>query len=829
MTKTIFCALLLLFLPQGFLAQPDDRMLVAVESPERGTSAALLTAGITVVADMERYLLVIASDEDLAKLEALSLRARILDDNINGKTYYTTAVRNDGVHNRIRTKVRVLRYDGIDAVIEAPPERAERIVAEGVDIARVFLRPIRLAPVEKPVRSVTQADPIIEALVDSVSSVEIDGTVLRLQNFVTRHSTRDSCQSAANYIKARFESFGIDSVYFHHFSDTYKDNVVAVIPGVGDGGQTVVIGGHYDSVTGDYDFCPGADDNASGTAGVLECARVLAKQQFDATIVLVAFCGEEQGLVGSAAFAGEAADRDDNIIAMINMDMIGYVAPGDSIDLDVIDNESSQWLRDLVMDVGGLYVPELSLVDGNLPGGASSDHRSFWTSGFDAILFFEDSGDYSPYIHTANDVVGTSYVSPTLAERSVKVGVALAATLAEPFRVAIRHTPVGNQEDTRNPYRITAEVITTTTLDPNAMFVSYDTGGGIVPVPLVPTGVADMYEAYIPAQPAGTVVDYYLVAHNAGGYQTTHPKGVPDENHRFVVGSVSVILEDDFETDTGWVVGAPDDNAFTGIWVRVDPNGTSQLGKIIQPGDDHTPDPGVMCFVTGNAPPFSSAGAGDIDFGKTTLFSPVYDLSGYSNAWVRYYRWYTNDTGGDIPADEWIVDVSADSGQSWVRLETVPTSRRSWHLVEKHLLEFIPLTSSVQFRFVAADIDPPSIVDASLDDFSIITYVDSTPTTVQPNLPQGAMSLSQNFPNPFNPETRIRLEIGGAGERVTLRIYDAAGRLVTTLLDNEFVVGERIVRWDGRRDGGGRVATGVYFYRLEAGGQTLSRKLAVIR
>jgi flagellar hook assembly protein FlgD len=91
------------------------------------------------------------------------------------------------------------------------------------------------------------------------------------------------------------------------------------------------------------------------------------------------------------------------------------------------------------------------------------------------------------------------------------------------------------------------------------------------------------------------------------------------------------------------------------------------------------------------------------------------------------------------------------------------------------------------------------------------------------------MSLSQNFPNPFNPETRIRLEIGGAGERVTLRIYDAAGRLVTTLLDNEFVVGERIVRWDGRRDGGGRVATGVYFYRLEAGGQTLSRKLAVIR
>ena len=97
------------------------------------------------------------------------------------------------------------------------------------------------------------------------------------------------------------------------------------------------------------------------------------------------------------------------------------------------------------------------------------------------------------------------------------------------------------------------------------------------------------------------------------------------------------------------------------------------------------------------------------------------------------------------------------------------------------------------------------------------------------NLPPSIVQLSQNAPNPFNPETRIRFEIGGSGERVTLRIFDVAGRLVTTLLDGEFVTGEREVPWDGRLSDGRNVATGVYFYRLEAGGQTVSRKLAVIR
>jgi hypothetical protein len=227
----------------------------------------------------------------------------------------------------------------------------------------------------------------------------------------------------------QFESFGIDSVYFHEWSTQYYPNVVAVLPGAEHPDSIVIIGGHYDSVAADHNNCPGADDNASGTAGVLECAQILSQHEYGYTIVFIAFCGEELGLLGSEYYAMEAEARGDKILGMVAVDMIGYVAASDQLDLDIIDNDDSSWMRDRVMAVGTLYVPELIVVHGYLSG-ASSDHASFWRHGYDAIMFFEDSYQYSRYIHTADDVVGKSYINPTLAERSIKAAVAFVADLA---------------------------------------------------------------------------------------------------------------------------------------------------------------------------------------------------------------------------------------------------------------------------------------------------------------------------------------------------------------------------------------------------------------
>ncbi|UCH85129.1 MAG: T9SS type A sorting domain-containing protein, partial [Candidatus Latescibacterota bacterium] len=247
------------------------------------------------------------------------------------------------------------------------------------------------------------------------------------------------------------------------------------------------------------------------------------------------------------------------------------------------------------------------------------------------------------------------------------------------------------------------------------------------------------------------------------------------------------------------------------------------------PEYDNTPDPGELCFVTGNAP-YTNQFNDDVDGGKTTLLSPVYDLSPYGNAFVRYHRWYTNDTGGAPGDDRWIVDVSADSGITWVRLETDSLSDRSWRLVEHNLLRSIPMTAGVRFRFVANEDIPGSVVEAGVDDFSIITYQGSG-SGIDPIHPDriSSVDLEQNVPNPFNPETTIRFSVPEPGMMTTLKIYDVAGRAVTTLIDRQMVAGTRTVRWNGKDSRGNDVSSGVYFYRLEAGTETRSRKLVLLR
>lgn len=415
--------------------------MVVVDDPSPSTVSRLLGAGVMVVRDMERYLLVAADGDALSKMTSTGLDYEILDESMRGRSYYIVFPRSRATLADLGGAIRVLRSDRYDAVIEAAPNDAETLAAAGFEIVRVYVHPLRQAEkrrVPLPHRVSAQADSLLHTIAASVSGASIDTYVQRLQDFKTRWARHDSCQTAANYIKAQFESFGIDDVYFHNFSPEFKDNVVAVIPGVADPDRVMVIGGHYDSITADPDSCPGADDNASGTSCVLECARILSAYEFDFTLTFIAFGGEEHGLAGSFAYAAEAAARGDDIVAMVNVDMIGYLLDGDDLDLDIVFNPSSEWLRDRVMNVGALYVPELSLVDGSIPGGGGSDHMSFWNQGYDAIMFFEDSGEYSPHIHTVNDVVGLSYNSPTLAERSVKLAAALMADLA-----GVRTAPTG--------------------------------------------------------------------------------------------------------------------------------------------------------------------------------------------------------------------------------------------------------------------------------------------------------------------------------------------------------------------------------------------------
>ena len=161
----------------------------------------------------------------------------------------------------------------------------------------------------------------------------------------------------------------------------------------------------------------------------------------------------------------------------------------------------------------------------------------------------------------------------------------------------------------------------------------------------------------------------------------------------FAVGYEAQIV-DEMEQESGWTVGAPDDNATTGIWERADPQATD-LGS--QPEDDHT-DQGVNCFVTdGRAG--ASAGNFDVDGGKTTLFSPIYDLSTYQQAVIRYYKWYSNERGNAPFDDFWVVDISNDSGATWVSVENTNQPTDEWTLVQFLAEDYVSISDKVQLRF----------------------------------------------------------------------------------------------------------------------------------
>ena len=247
------------------------------------------------------------------------------------------------------------------------------------------------------------------------------------------------------------------------------------------------------------------------------------------------------------------------------------------------------------------------------------------------------------------------------------------------------------------------------------LFYRYD-GGSFISSPLLGQG-GDMYLATLPPAACSDMPEFYVQAQGSGGTVLTDPPNAPAGTFSAMVGTPSTPVDDDMETDQGWTVGAPDDDATTGIWNRMDPEATEA-----QPEDDHTPAPGTMCWVTdGRAG--SGLGTYDVDSGKTTLFSPVYDLSQASDPTISYWRWFSNNTGSEPNADVFVIDISNDGGNTWVNVETVgpddAESSGGWFSHEFRAADFITLTSQVQLRFIASDEGGGSIVEAAVDDLLI--------------------------------------------------------------------------------------------------------------
>ena len=234
----------------------------------------------------------------------------------------------------------------------------------------------------------------------------------------------------------------------------------------------------------------------------------------------------------------------------------------------------------------------------------------------------------------------------------------------------------------------------------------------VVATPMTALG-DDSYGADLPPTPCGMVVHYAFSVDTTDGVTIGFPSSGEFDA---LAQEFTLSFEDDMEADTGWVVGQASDTASTGVWNRMDPQGTAA-----QPENDHTPASGTDCWVTDG---LAGTGLGDrdIDGGATTLTSPILDAIALGDeAELVYWRWYSNNQGASPNEDTMLVQISNDIGNSWTTLEVVSENAGDWVEARFRIADFVEPTDMIKVRFVASDLGDGSIVEAGVDDVRIET------------------------------------------------------------------------------------------------------------
>jgi|694.fasta_scaffold05767_9 hypothetical protein len=283
------------------------------------------------------------------------------------------------------------------------------------------------------------------SIVSALAAVSLDSLVLDLErltgertvdvgngpeSILSRHKLNTGNALAADWLQQRLLALGYSPVV-QGFNAGTGENILAEKVGTLHPGRKVIICGHYDAMPGGPVNAPAADDDGSGTCSVLEAARVLAPYSFENTIVFALWDEEEQGKVGSAYYAGVSAANDDTIAAVINMDAISYDGNGDGLmRIHTRPVANSLAIKDSALVVNTTYGLNLNIAINN-PGATYSDHASFWSEGYGAILVIEDfDNDGNPHYHTPTDLL--QYMDLAYWQDLTRLSIGTTAVLAVP-------------------------------------------------------------------------------------------------------------------------------------------------------------------------------------------------------------------------------------------------------------------------------------------------------------------------------------------------------------------------------------------------------------
>jgi Zn-dependent M28 family amino/carboxypeptidase len=257
----------------------------------------------------------------------------------------------------------------------------------------------------------------ISNIISDIHAENISLNAHWLQNMTSRFALNDNRKSIAlgirdkflsyGYADARLDSFYISGSYNGNDFAVWQYNVLASLNGSGATDSVCVVGAHYDSINEDgnpWSVAPGADDNASGVAAMLEIARTLRQKGYvpRTTIVFAAFAAEELDLYGSADLAQKYFSQGVPVRMMLNLDMIAY-EPDENIsswEINIMNYDNSESLRQSAEILTRTYTGLTAVTDNYYR--EEGDSYSFFLKNFPALFFI--SYDENPHYHTSDDV-----------------------------------------------------------------------------------------------------------------------------------------------------------------------------------------------------------------------------------------------------------------------------------------------------------------------------------------------------------------------------------------------------------------------------------------
>ena len=305
------------------------------------------------------------------------------------------------------------------------------------------VRPRRLRPRDDPER-------IILNLLAQITEARLMEHLKRIVG-VRHHGTApEALETAGDYIAGQFRAAGL--AIRNHWFEAFGHRNRNIVGSIRDGSRgyprrrpPLILGAHYDTVSNS----PGADDNASGIAVMLETARLLSGLPLSIPLVFIAFAQEEQHCLGSTLYAIKARRTGACIQGVVVLECVGYASqqsgsqqpmrglpvaiPDTGNFLGVVGNPEAAELKERFEKAAGRYVPDLPLVGllvadagHGFPDTRRSDHSPFWDAGYPALMMTDTANFRNPAYHQSGDTLETLDLSYT-----VKVTKAVVAYLAD--------------------------------------------------------------------------------------------------------------------------------------------------------------------------------------------------------------------------------------------------------------------------------------------------------------------------------------------------------------------------------------------------------------